>query len=88
MMRLWICVPGGDDDERERVVFQSNDIEQIDAAIEQYYEEEVIREDEYFMIENERDQYCFNHPDEWYKAFRKYFEPETLSQFLGRKFLS
>lgn len=86
-MKLWICVPGGDDD-RERVVFETNDIEQIDAAIEQFWQDEVMTDgDEYFMIENNRHQHCFNNPDEWYQAFRGYYEPDTLAQFLGRRLL-
>ena len=86
-MKLWICVPGGDD-ENERVVFETSDIEQMDAAIEQYWEDEVEHEDEYFMIENNRRQDCFNNPDEWYCAFRGYYEHESLSQFIGRRLLS
>lgn len=87
-MTLWICVPGGDDD-RERVAYETDDIEQMDAAIEMFWQGEVeIDGDEYFMIESNRDQHCFNNPDEWYSAFRKYYEPETLSQYLGRKLLT
>ena len=83
-MKLWICVPGGDDDDRERIVFETTDIDQMDDAIERNYRNEVMYEDEYFMIENDRHQHCFNNPNEWNMAFRQYYEPETLAQFLGR----
>ena len=87
-MTLWLCVPGGDDD-RERIVFETNDIDQMDAAIEQYWYDEVEQDgDEYFMIENARRQDCFNTPEEWYRAFRGYYEPpRTLAQFLGSRLL-
>lgn len=83
-MKLWICVPGGDDD-RERVVLETNDINEMDAGIDSFYQDEVMWEDEYFMAEDDRHQYCFNNPEEWYRALRGYFEPETLAQYLGRK---
>lgn len=87
-MTLWLCVPGGDND-RERIVFETNDIDQMDAAIEQYWTDEVEQDgDEYFMIENNRYQFCFNNPEEWHRAFRAYFEPpRTLAQFLGNRLL-
>lgn len=86
MMKLWICVPGGDDD-RERVVFETNDINEMDDAINRFWNDEVEYEDEYFMIENEQSQDCFNNPDEWFRAFRGYYESESLSRYLGRKLL-
>lgn len=86
-MKLWICVPGGDDD-KERVVIETDDIDSIDAAIDYHWENEVSVNDEYFMIESSRNQHCFNNPDEWYRALREYYVPETLAQFLGRRLLS
>ena len=67
---LWIMAVGGDDDD-ERIVYQGNDISELeDAIVNNNDEVETSASDKYFELITKKNNYTFNSYREYLKVFR------------------
>lgn len=84
MMKLWIDVVGGGDDER---VVATGGLKEIEEALDQYEHEVENDSDKYWEIETDDKDIVFNSKEDYYSTVKREIAPQTMAQYLGSIFL-
>lgn len=84
MMKLWIDVVGGGDDER---VVATGGLKEIEEALDQYESEVEGDPDKYFELETDDKDIVFNSKEDYYSTVKREIAPQTMAQYLGSIFL-
>ena len=84
MMKLWIDVVGGGDDER---VVATGGLKEIEEALDQYEHEVENDSDKYWEIETDDKDIVFNSKEDYYSTVKREIAPQTMAQYLGSVFL-